>query len=176
VVADTTAAGGQRLANPNVGAATIVTALPNPTHYFEMQFMATADRPYRIWMRGTASNNNGYNDSVWVQFTNTVSAPGGAAVNRIGSSSAEWVNLQACQGCTLNGWAWQDNGYGNFGPVIYFATSGIQTLRVQVREDGASFDQIVLSPDTYLNASPGATQADTVILPPQSGLTGGSSP
>jgi hypothetical protein len=133
-----------------------------------MQFTATAGIPYRIWMRGKATSNNGYNDSVWVQFTNSVSAPGGAAVNRIGSTSAAWVNLQDCQGCTLNGWGWQDNGYGGFGPVIYFDTSGVQTLRVQVREDGASFDQIVLSPDTFLNASPGATKLDTVILPEQS--------
>src|SRR6185369_5305233 len=48
---------------------------------------------------------------------------------------------------------------------LYFASTGTHTLRVQVREDGLSIDQIVLSPSTYLNTSPGALKNDTVILP-----------
>jgi hypothetical protein len=168
-VPDTTAAGGKRLANPDVGAATIKTALASPSDYFELQFTATAGTPYRLWMRGQAAQDNGYSDSVWVQFTNSVNSPGGAPTNRIGSTSAAWVNLQDCRGCSLNGWGWQDNGYGGFGPLIYFDTNGDQTLRVQVREDGSSFDQIVLSAGTYLNASPGTPTEDTTILPADSG-------
>jgi len=167
IVADSTAAGGQRISNSNLGAATITTPLANPVNYFEMQFTASAGKAYRLWMRGKATSNSGYSDSVWVQFAGAVNASG-KAIN-IGTTSAEWVNLQDCSGCTLNGWAWQDNGYGGFGPLIYFNASGTQTIRVQVREDGPSFDQIVLSPDTYLNASPGATKLDTVILPEQGG-------
>jgi hypothetical protein len=49
--------------------------------------------------------------------------------------------------------------------VIYFANSGTQTIRIQQREDGLSIDQIVLSPSTWLNASPGALKNDTVIVP-----------
>jgi len=170
VVADSTAAGGQRLSNPNAGAATVTTPLVNPAHYFEIQFTASANRPYRLWMRGKATNNNGYNDSVHVQFSSSVTA-GGAPVYRIGTTSAAWVNLQDCAGCTLNGWGWQDNAYGGFGPEIFFGTSGVQTIRVQVREDGPSFDQIVLSPETYLYASPGATKMDNVILPENGRVT-----
>ncbi|HEX8184541.1 MAG TPA: hypothetical protein VF747_07310, partial [Blastocatellia bacterium] len=72
-----------------------------------------------------------------------------------------------CSGCGLRGWGWQDNGWGVgvMGPLIYFQTTGAQTIRVQVREDGLSIDQIVLSPATYLNASPGALKNDIVILP-----------
>ena len=51
------------------------------------------------------------------------------------------------------------------GPLIYFANSGTHTLRIQVREDGLSIDQIVLSPNTYLNSSPGLLKNDTTILP-----------
>jgi PKD repeat protein len=51
------------------------------------------------------------------------------------------------------------------GPAIYFQATGTQTLRVQVREDGLSIDQIVLSPTTYLSSSPGALKNDTTILP-----------
>jgi hypothetical protein len=51
------------------------------------------------------------------------------------------------------------------GPLIYFETSGTQTIRIQVREDGFSIDQIVLSPGTFLNVSPGALKNDNTILP-----------
>jgi hypothetical protein len=51
------------------------------------------------------------------------------------------------------------------GPLVYFATTGTQRIRLQTREDGLSIDQIVLSPDRYLNASPGSTKNDAVIVP-----------
>ena len=50
------------------------------------------------------------------------------------------------------------------GPLVYFATDGPQTLRVQTREDGVSVDQIVLSPATFLTMAPGALKNDTTIL------------
>jgi hypothetical protein len=56
------------------------------------------------------------------------------------------------------------------GPVIYFQTTGLQTIRIQTREDGFSIDQIVLSPQSYLNSSPGALKNDNTILP-KSGAT-----
>jgi len=55
------------------------------------------------------------------------------------------------------------------GPLIYFATTGTHTIRVQMREDGIAIDQIVLSPQTYLNSSPGAPKNDTTILPKSNG-------
>jgi endonuclease/exonuclease/phosphatase family metal-dependent hydrolase len=51
------------------------------------------------------------------------------------------------------------------GPLIYFATSGTHTIRVQAREDGLAIDQIVLSAQSYLSASPGAFRNDSTILP-----------
>jgi hypothetical protein len=70
----------------------------------------------------------------------------------------------------VSGWGWQDNGYGPgaLGPVIYFA-SAAQKVRVQVREDGLSIDQIVLSPVQYLTAAPGAGKNDATILGEQTG-------
>jgi hypothetical protein len=38
-------------------------------------------------------------------------------------------------------------------------------MRIQVREDGVEFDQIVLSPSTYLNAAPGPVSGDSTIVP-----------
>lgn len=47
---------------------------------------------------------------------------------------------------------------------MYFQTSGLQTIRVQVREDGLSLDQIVLSADKYATRAPGATKNDTTLV------------
>jgi hypothetical protein len=175
VVSDATAAGGHRLNNPDAGGGTITSPLPNPVHYFEMSFTAQPGIPYQLWLRGKAYNNSGYNDSVYAQFSNSVNS-GGAQVYRIGTASGTRVNLQDCSGCTVDGWGWQDNGFGTgvFGPPIYFDKTGLQTIRIQVREDGFSIDQIVLSPDTYLTNSPGALKLDTTILPKQNG--GGTTP
>jgi hypothetical protein len=50
------------------------------------------------------------------------------------------------------------------GPLISFATAGLKTVRLQNREDGLEIDQIVLSPATYLERSPGGLKDDATIL------------
>jgi hypothetical protein len=100
-----------------------------------------------------------------VQFSDSVTA-GGTATYRIGSAHGVLVNLENCSGCGVSGWGWQGRGYWLADPSpIHFGRSGPQTLRIQVREDGVQLDQIVLSPVTYLTASPGALKNDTVIVP-----------
>ncbi len=173
VVADSTAAGGSRLEQPNANAATIATPLANPQHYVEYSIIVDAGVPYHLWLRGKAQSNSGDNDSVWVQASGTVDA-NGAPIDRIGSTSAMMVNLKACSSCSLSGWGWQDNSPYNdagLGPPLTFDAGGTQTLRIQAREDGISIDQIVLSSTTYLTRAPGAAQNDTTILP----KTGGGS-
>ncbi|HEX5475481.1 MAG TPA: Ig-like domain-containing protein [Vicinamibacterales bacterium] len=163
---DPTAAGGARLHNPNSGAAKIKTASPAPADYFELTFTAEANVPYHLWMRGKADSNAWSNDSVFVQFSDTVDGSGNP-IDRIGTTSATDYNLEDCDGCGEAGWGWQDNGWGVgvLGPDLIFATEGTHTLRIQVREDGLSLDQIVLSPATYRTSSPGALKNDTTILP-----------
>ena len=116
-------------------------------------------------MRGRAEGDCWCNDSVFVQFSNAVDA-GGAPVFRIGTTGATTVNLEDASGAGVSGWGWQDNGYGAgvLGPVLYFDTTGPQTIRIQVREDGFRFDQIVLSSQQYLTSSPGALKNDATIL------------
>src|SRR5206468_121391 len=48
--------------------------------------------------------------------------------------------------------------------TVTFATSGTHTIRVQVREDGVQLDQIVLSPQTYLNTAPGSVTSDATVV------------
>jgi hypothetical protein len=166
VVNDGTAAGGKRISNADAGAAKLSAPLANPAHYFEMTFNASAGVDYRMWIRGRALNDFWGNDSVFIQFSDSVNSSG-TAVFRIGSTSATEMNLEDCSGCGLSGWGWQDNGWGVgvLGPVIRFAKTGTHTIRIQVREDGLSIDQIVLSPQAFKNSSPGRLKNDTTILP-----------
>ena len=58
-----------------------------------------------------------------------------------------------------------------------FAASGPQTIRIQVREDGLSLDQIALSASRFAASAPGATRNDTTIpltlATPRGGRTAG---
>jgi hypothetical protein len=176
VTSDSSAAGGKRLANPNAGTPKLSGALAAPTQYFDLQFTAAAGVPYRIWIRGKAAGNSWANDSVYVQFSDSVTS-GGAPTYRIGTTSATAVTIENCTNCGLSNWGWNDNaiGEGTLGPVVYFETGATHTLRVQVREDGLSIDQIILSSGTFLDSAPGAPRDDGTIYPEQGG-TGGEPP
>ena len=162
------AAGGKRIRYPDAGLAKLNTPLANPTNYFELTFNAEKGIPYRFWIRGNAQSNSTNNDSAYVQFSGSVDAFGNP-INRISTTSAFLYNLEECTGCGLYEWGWNDNLFGGLGPLVYFATTGPQTIRVQLREDGLSLDQIVLSPVSYLAISPGWTKNDSMILLKNSG-------
>jgi len=164
VANDAQAAGGARLSHPDLGAAKLPAALAAPTNYFELTFTAEASRAYRLWIRGRADKDHWTNDSVFVQFNGSVDTAG-AAIARIGTTTAATVNLEDDANRGIAGWGWQDNGYGAgvLGPLVYFAASGPQTIRVQTREDGFSIDQIVLSSQQFLTSAPGALKNDTTI-------------
>jgi endonuclease/exonuclease/phosphatase family metal-dependent hydrolase len=151
---DSSAIDGVVVRHPDGGAAKISTAYSSPANYFEATFSAVAGVPYRIWLHGRAEDNGWDNDSVFVQFSGSVTSSGSAKY-RIGTTSATEVNLEKCSGCGLSGWDWRDNSWGTTtGPLIYFATTGTQKIRVQTREDGLSIDRIILSPSTYLKSEP----------------------
>jgi hypothetical protein len=171
-VADSTAAGSTRVQTPDAGAAKLTTPLASPASYLELTFSADAGPGYRLWLRGKAAGNSWLNDSVFVQFSGAVNATG-TAIWRTGTTSATTVILEDCGGCAMSGWGWQDNGYGGgvLGPLVYFAKSGPQTIRIQPREDGLSIDQVVLSSRAYVTVAPGALRNDTTILPLSSAPT-----
>jgi regulation of enolase protein 1 (concanavalin A-like superfamily) len=166
LAADSTAASGTRAWNPNAGGAKVVTAVAAPANFIELTFNAEAGRPYRLWIRGKAEGDAWDNDSAHVQFSGTIDAQGNA-IYRIGTTSSAEFNLESCRGCGVAGWGWEDNGWGSgvLGPLLYFATTGPQRIRLQTREDGLSFDQIVLSASRFLNGAPGPEKFDATILP-----------
>ena len=163
VVSDSTAAGGFRISNADAGAAKLSSALASPTNYFELTFNAYAGQAYHLWIRAKAQGNSTNNDSVFVQFSDSVNSSG-TATYRIGTTSSAPVVLQDCTGAALSNWGWQDNGWCGMGSNIQFAATGSHKIRVQTREDGLSIDQIVLSPVNYLSKSPGALRNDTKIM------------
>jgi hypothetical protein len=138
--------------------------LAAPEHFIDVSFNANAGTPFTIWLRLKALNNNKYNDSLWIQFSDAM--VNGSAVYRLNSTSGLLVNLATDSAAgSLNGWGWKNNAYWLSQPTtVTFATSGTHTLRIQVREDGVQLDQIVLSPSTYLNAAPGTPTSDATIV------------
>jgi hypothetical protein len=163
IVADSTAAGGARIWLPDAGAGKLASAAASPANYFELTFDAPAGVPFHLWLRMRAQAESWQNDSVFVQFSDSVDASGNPAW-RIGGTSASVVSLEDCSGCGEQGWGWNDNGYDAAGTPVVFATSGPHTVRIQQREDGISIDQIVLSPSTYLTSAPGTNKNDATIL------------
>jgi len=161
VLADPTAVGGVALWNQDKGNAKISPALAAPANYFEATFHATSGVPYHIWVRLRAQSNSLSNNSVHVQFGDTVDSFGTASY-RIGSTSSQEIVLTDTY---LAGWGWADNSTSTqFGPDLYFAATGTHTIRVQQRTDGPVIDQIVLSPDTYVRSAPGARRYDNTLL------------
>ena len=172
VTTDSSAAGGTKIRHANGSAAKLSTALASPSNYFELTFSATAGVRYRLWVHGRADSDYWGNDSIFVQFSGSVTSTG-SAIYRIGTTSATEVNLEECSGCGLRGWQWQDNGWGRavLGPTIMFATTGTQRIRVQTREDGLSIDRIILSPSNYLTTAPPAPSTSTTTASSTSGST-----
>jgi len=164
-VSDDSAAGGFKLATPDLGRPTIEAPSASPGDYIEATFDAPAGVPYRLWVRLRGTGDTKWNESVWVQLSDAVNASGGA-IYRIGSTSGLLVNLENCFGCGVSGWGWQNHGYWlPDTSMLGFGTAGSHTIRISVREDGVQLDQIVLSPSRFLSNSPGVLRNDTVIVP-----------
>jgi hypothetical protein len=164
-IGDATASEGVAIGTSDAGLAKLTSALAAPADYVELTFQARANVAYRLWIRGKAESDSWANDSVFVQFSNSVDAAG-MPIYRIGTASGTAVILEDDINVGVRGWGWQDNGWGAnvLGPLVYFAKAGTQTIRVQVREDGYSFDQITLSSQKYVAVAPGALKNDTTIL------------
>lgn len=169
-VSDASAAGGVRLLNPDRGAPKVVTASATPASYAELTFNATPHVPYHLWMRMRATADGTSNDSVHVQFVDTIDETGGP-IYQIGTTSGADVVLEDCSGCGVSGWGWQDNGWGVgvMGRDLIFRDPGPHTVRIQIREDGASIDQILLSPAKFLSTPPGTLKDDTTVYPESGG-------
>jgi len=162
-ISSTSGAGGQIMSSSDHGTMHD-PPLASPADYFEAPFMAAANTNYHLWLRLRAQGNSIGNDSVWVQFTGAVDDQN-VPKWRTGTTKAQVVDLRECSGCGVSGWGWQDRAYWVSASAVRFQSSGPQTVRVQVREDGVQVDEIVLSPVTYASSAPGSATNDGTILP-----------
>ena len=157
------AAGGIALHNPNLNVAKLAAAAAAPASYVDVRFYAAAGVPYHLWFRMSAEGDSYTNDSMFVQFSGAVDAAG-HAVNRLGTTAATVVSVEEGNGAGVSGWGWNDDAYGSLAAPVYFAVSGLQTMRIQQREDGIRWDQLVLSSGRYLSTRPGLTRVDTTVV------------
>jgi regulation of enolase protein 1 (concanavalin A-like superfamily) len=162
---DPSSPGSIKLQTADHGVAHLANPLASPADYVEVTFSAPANTLYTIWLRMRALNNNKFNDSVWVQFSDATA--NGSAVHALGSTSGLLVNLATdYDAASLNGWGWQNTAYWlQQATTVAFSAAGTHTVRIQLREDGVQWDQLVLSPDRYLTAAPGPVTNDATILP-----------
>ncbi|MGE3706922.1 MAG: hypothetical protein AB7I13_16740, partial [Vicinamibacterales bacterium] len=162
---DPTSPSGVKLVTPDQGFAATAAPLASPAHYVDVTFTADAGIPYTLWMRVQAQGNSKLNDAVWVQFSDALA--NGTPVYPLNTTSALLVNLATdSTGSSLNNWGWVNGAYWLSQPRTFtFASSGTHTMRIQVREDGVAFDQIVLSRGAYLSTPPGGPTNDTTIVP-----------
>jgi endonuclease/exonuclease/phosphatase family metal-dependent hydrolase len=174
-VDNSSAASGKAMSSQDKGWSSPNSPQASPADYFEASFTAEAYLPYRIWLRMRATNDSKWNESVWVQFNDSLDSSGSAAY-RIGTTSAVLMNLEECNGCGVSAWGWTGGSYWlGMNQQVQFPSSGTKTIRIQTREDGPQIDQIVLSPLKYLTLAPGKAKNDTTILPRSGGATSGSS-
>jgi hypothetical protein len=164
-VTDSISPNGTELATPDNGVANTSQPVAAPSHYVDVPFNADSGTPYTVWLRLKALNNGKYNDAVWVQFSDATLD--GSPIYPINTTSGLLMNLATDAGAaSLNGWGWQHGAYWlSQATTLTFSTGGSHTMRVQVREDGIQFDQIVLSPRTYLDTPPGPVGNDATIVP-----------
>jgi hypothetical protein len=161
---DATAAGGVLLTTADSGWSNASAPLAAPANYVDVTFSPAAGVPYTLWLRLRASNDSKRNDSTWVQFSDAL--VNGGAIYPIGSATGLAVNLATDgSGKSISGWGWTHGAYWLSQPATFvFTAATSHTLRIQVREDGVQFDQIVLSPRTYLNVAPGPARNDSTIV------------
>jgi hypothetical protein len=165
LASDPSSPNATKLVTPDNGVANTDAALAAPTDYVDVTFTANAGVPYRLWLRMQALSNSKFNDSLWVQFSDALS--GGSSIYPMNTTSSLDVNLATdATGASDSGWGWQNGAYWLSQPTtVTFATSGTHTMRIQVREDGVEFDQIVLSQGAFLTAAPGGVSNDSTIVP-----------
>jgi hypothetical protein len=162
---DGSAAAGVALTTPDNGSPTISEPLGAPDDYVDVTFTAVPNTPYTLWLRVMAASDSKWNDSVWVQFSDAF--VDGEPIYPISSTSGLLVNLATdFSAASLNHWGWQNGAYWLSQPTaVMFDDNPMHTLRIQLREDGVTFDQIVLSPVTYATTAPGPVGGDNTIVP-----------
>ena len=173
------AAGGYKFYNPDLGASRTDAPVANPSSYVELTFTPKAGKDYRLWIRAAADGDDYRNDSVSVQFNNSLLA--GRPAFLIGTTSGLNYTLQNCTGAPLAAVGWSDAGgfsscTPGSGTVLRFDTSTSPArIRIQKRQDRVQIDQVVIADAS--TGIPGAMINDTTPPYPRNSVdSSGSTP
>jgi len=137
---------------------------------------------YYIWVGGF-TYPGGYDDSVHVGLDGVATA-NSERINRFDPDGGSAADLDVVDDYDLAVYGWSTRVmYGIAPPRLVVSTPGVHTINVWMREDGFSFDKIVLSRDAALNPTglgPAESPRDTggtptvarpVINPPGGNFT-----
>ena len=111
---------------------------------------------YRCWIHMKVGPPKGESlaNMLWVQLSGAVDKANREAF-RPGTDS-----YLTAKGPTRLGWSWV--GCESADPLIYFATTGEVTVRLQAGMEGVGFDQFILSPARFKTQAP----AEAVVRKP----------
>ena len=111
--------------------------MSNPASYFEASFNADAGRAYHVWVRMKADGDSLSNDSVHLQFNDSLTSTS-APTARIGTdTSFEMVLQNGSTGRAPDDWGWTDNGWGDRRSRVEVLANRVQFL------DGPRRDEVV---------------------------------
>ena len=112
-----------------------------------------------------AQNDSLSNDSVHVQYNDSVDSIGGATAQIGTTSSTDTCFRMDRMGRRIRVGAGPTTAGAPLGPNIFFAATGTHTLRVQQREDGADHRSDRDQPGYVPDDIAGRAENDTTILP-----------
>jgi hypothetical protein len=147
---DAASPGGKLIGLPNNGDELDPPPENDPHLTFKVEVQSGI--AYRCWVHlkvGTPKGRSQAN-TVWVQFTDAVDATN-QEILAPGSGS-----YLTAEGPSQEGWTWVgcDRADSDVDSLVYFQKSGEVTVRIQAGSEGIGFDQFLLSPGEFLNASP----------------------
>ena len=85
---------------------------------------------------------------IWVQFSNAVDKANQTILKPRSNS------YLTAQGPTQEGWIWVGCDLEGTDSLVYFTVNGEATTRIQAGMEGVGFDQLLLSPDKFLETPP----------------------
>ncbi len=143
---DPTSPGGKLVGTPNGGGHLDPPPENDPHVTFKVRVQSGV--PYRCWIHMKVGPPKGESQAnmFWVQFSGAVDKTGREVLRpRTGS-------YLTARGPTRLGWAWV--GCEAAERLIYFATTGEVTVRMQAGMEGVGFDQFILSPARFKTQAP----------------------
>ena len=148
---DPASPGGRLVGTPNTGD----ELDPPPENDPHVTFMVPvrAGVPYRCWihMKVGAPKGKSQANMFWVQFSDAVDE----ANREVFRPRTE--SYLTARGPTREGWAWVGCDLEDSSPsesLVRFRKSGEVTVRLQAGQEGVGFDQLVLSPERFLEQPP----------------------